>query len=272
MNFDVTYCGAVMRGINVPVYTQRADGKFASAWINDTQTQVVLTGYTAVSPKGNKHYQTTSGGWIYLPDGWEQVGTRAISQYSQAQAQAQANRIIKNNQSILCNNLLCARYADRFSYEQQQTIRDLQHRLDARNEALQAGGLTSNIQTSYPAGFVEFEPYLTKLMAGGSIGLATWVVVVIACTVVAATATAAYFAYKAIADESEKDVKYSQELTRVLTSKLTEEEYQQLLNETKGIVTKARIKQAIGSYGNVIKIAAIAFAGYTLYKLIKSRM
>ena len=269
MTFNVTYKGKVMQATNAAVYTLRADGKFAGTYTEGMTTRVVLTGYSAVSPKGNTHYQTTGGGWIYLPDGWEQVGTVAINAYSQKQAQALVNKIIRNNIQVLQNNLVCARYADKFTQEQQQQIRDLQTRLQARNDALQAGGLLKDVQASYPSGYAELSPYMDALMSGESVGVAMWVVVVIAATVVAATATAAYFAYKAFADESERDVKYSKELTRVLQSKLTEEEYQQLLNETKEIVTKARIKQAVGSYGVAAALVIALAGGVLLYKLLK---
>ena len=57
--------------------------------------------------------------------------------------------------------------------------------------------------------------------------------------------------------------------------KFTPEEYQQLLDETQGIVTKAKIRQAIGSYGNVLKIGAFIIAGYfigrTIYNFYKGR-
>lgn len=273
MKFDVTYAGKVMQMRNGVVYTLRPDGNFASAYADvDRETQVVLTGYTAVSLKGNTHYQTTNGGWIYLPDGWREIGTVAVAQYSQAQAQALVNKIIKNNETILRGNLLCARYASRFSESQQAQIRDLQNRLTARNNALQAGGLTQNIRTGYPEEYAELSGYLDALMQGNAIGIATWVVVVIAATVIAATATAAYFAYKSLADESERDVKYSQELTQALVSKLTPEEYQQLLDETKGMLTKTKIKSLVsGGFGS-LKWVAIAAGAYVIYKVIKQNL
>ena len=273
MKFDATYQGKVMQLYQGQVYSLRPDGRFAYAGaVYEYTARVALTGYTETSVSGNTGYQTTSGGYIFLSDGWEQVGTAPIAQYSQSQAQALVDKIIKNNKAIISNNLLCARYADRLTEEQKSAVRELQSRLQARNNALQAGGLTKDIETSYPAGYAELSAYLDALMAGETIGVATWVVVVIAATVIAATATAAYFAYKSLADESEKDVKYSKELTRVLTSKLTEEEYQQLLAETKGIVTKARIKQAVGSYGNALRYAGYAALAFFGYRFIKNTM
>lgn len=273
MTFNVAYQGAVMRGTGT-LYSLRPDGNFAGASIeldgNAVAHTVALTGYLQKSKKGNEHYQTTDGYWIYLPDNWEQVGTIAVMRYSQAQAQALVNKIIANNKIIISNNLLCARYANKLTSTQQAQVRTLQNRLQARNNALQAGGLTENIQTSYPQGFAEFEPYLDKLMSGGGVGIATWAVIVISCVVVAALSTAAYYAYKALADESAQDVKYSKELTAVLTSKLTEAEYQQLLNETQGIVTKSKIKSLVRSYSKWIAAGAVALGVYILTKTVRN--
>lgn len=242
---------------------------------------VLLTGVYVYFTKSQRYYVTRSGGYITYDifsnygswqNDWKQDGFgKKSAEYSQTQAQALVNKIIKNNKIIIANNLLCARFASKLTEAQKSQVRELQNRLQARNNALQAGQLTTNVQTSYPAGYAELSAYLDALMAGETIGLATWAIVVIAATVIAATATAAYFAYKAYADESERDVKYSKELTAILTSKLTEEEYQMLLNETKGIVTKARIKQSLSSYGKALTIAGLLVGGALLYKYFKNK-
>lgn len=239
----------------------------------------ILTGYAYYDGKWELYWQTTTGLCVYINtyDGtendWEIIKNfQSIPTIGQSQAQALVNKIIKNNETILRGNLLCARYASRFSEQQQTQIRDLQNRLTARNNALQAGGLTQNIRTGYPAEYAELSGYLDALMQGNAIGIATWVVVVIAATVIAATATAAYFAYKSLADESERDVKYSQELTQALVSKLTPEEYQQLLDETKGMLTKTKIKSLVsGGFGS-LKWVAIAAGAYAIYKVIKQNL
>lgn len=223
--------------------------------------------------------ETTAGGFISLDmydDNWKQVWNytphyTSVRQYSESQAQKYIDTIITNNKRIIRNNLLCARFASKLSAEQREQVVALQNRLQARNKALQAEGVTKDIKTSYPSGYAELSQDLEALMrseAVGVIGTAAWIV--ISCVVVAGMGVAAYYMYKSLAEESEKDVKFSDDLTRTLTSKLTEEEYQQLLQETKGIVTKARVKQALGSYWNVVKIAAFAIAGYAGYRFIKN--
>lgn len=271
IEFNATYQGRVYAMTGGIVY-DLIDGYFKGTGTEGYDRRVELTGYTAVSARGSVGHQTTSGSYIILSEGWQYIGNAPIVKYGVSAAQAQVNKIIKNNKKIISNNLLCARYADKLTDDQRATVRALQNRLMARNAALQDQGLTTNVQSSYPAGYAELSVYLGALMNGEGVGVATWVVVVIAATVIAATATAAYYWYKNLADESERDVKYSQELTQILTSKLTEEEYQQLLNETKGIVTKSKIKASLrGGWGALQTIAMIA-GGYAIYKIIKEKL
>lgn len=246
------------------------NGGFAGVGTDGATRQVTLTGYRETSQRGSVGYQTTSGYWVELDEGWQLIGTVAIASYSQTAAQAQINKIIANNKIIIRNNLLCARFAKRFTETQQAQIRELQSRLQARNAALQTDGLTSNVQTSYPKEYAELSGYLEALMQGEAIGVAVstivWIVVV--ATAIAATATAAYYTYKRLADESEVDAKFSKELTATLVSKLTPEEYQQLLDETKGLLTKAKIKQLVRGTSKWLLLAGVAAAGvaYYLYK------
>lgn len=233
-----------------------------------------LTGYFVIITDNEHAMLTTSGVWIilnYNNPQWEADGRVRTRTYSVSEAQALVNRIIKANIKITQNNLLCARYASKFTAAQQQQIRELQQRVVSRDNELKNAGFCTDVKTSHPAGYAELEPYLAALMNGQAIGIATWAVVVIACAIIASLSTAAYFAYKYYASEAEKDVKFSEDLTKVLVSKLTPEEYEQLLNETKGIVTKARILQSIGSYGKIFIYAAAIVGGALLFRVIKNK-
>ena len=274
MNFQATYQGKVYAMTNGTLYDfsdgylkgVQVSGEVDGQAVGD-RVQVALTGFSVTSKKGTVGYQTRSGQYIILSEGWQEIGQVAIAQYSQSKAQALANKIIKNDQQIIRNNLLCARYASKLTEAQQSAVRTLQNRLQARKYALQSEGLTTNVQTGYPTEYAELSGYLDALMQGEAIGVATWVVVVIAVTVLAATATAAYYTYKKLADESEQDLKYSKELTSVLVSKLTEEEYQQLLDETKGMLTKAKIKQLVRGDAKWLLFAGVGlFAWYYISK------
>lgn len=243
--------------------------------------EFILTGYYYASPTdGYIWAQTTSGLLImidFYDDRWLHTWSRtpnytSVPVHTETEAQRLVRKICQNNIQIVQNNLVCARYAKVFTEEQKSMIRELQDRAEMRKNALIDDGLCNGIQLSYPKGYADLEGYLDALMKGEAIGIATWVVVVIAATVIAGLGTAAYFAYKSFADESEKDVKFSKELMAVLAEKLTPEEYQQLLDETKGIVTKARIKQAASSYGNVLWIVGIAAVTLLAFRAIKNRL
>ena len=267
MNYDYTQAGKVYELTDGRIYSLRSDGRFANAMAATGQMRrVTLTGYYTQSISGSIGYQTRNGGYIILTEGWQYVNTVTVPQYTQTQAQAVVNKIIKCNKHILMNNLVCARYASKFTEDQQAQIRELQYRVQERDNALQSGGLCTGVQTSYPKGYAELEPYLASLMNGQAIGIATWAIVVIAAVVVASMGTAAYFAYKWYADQAEKDVKFSDELTQILAQRLTPEEYQMLLDETKGIVTKARIKQTFQTGSATLLWVGICLGGLYLYK------
>lgn len=272
MTFIQQYAGKFYASSNPYIYSYREDLQRYAAAMRGNYTTVCLTGWSDVSGySGSLMLQTVSGGYISLTDtecNWQEV-TGSAYRYSQKQAQALVDKIIKNNKVIVSNNLLCARYADRLTVSQRQRLYELQNRLMERNQSLTKGGLVQNVQTSYPAGYAELAPYMERFMASGSSGIgaiSVTAIVVISAIVIASLSTAAYFAYKRYADQSELDVKYSKELTAVLAQKLTEEEYNQLLQETKGIVTKARIKQSLSNYGSLLKWGLIAAGGLLLWK------
>lgn len=236
---------------------------------------VVCTGYFYQQSEDVLYFQTTSGWWVIatnnLTNEWSKDGTKGIRAISDQTAQKLVNNIIENNYRITRNNLLCARFINKLSVKEREQIAELQKRVQSRNEALKAEGVTDKIETGYPSGYAELSDDLSALMRSETIGaIATWVIIVIAATIVTGMGTAAYYMYKSLLEESERDVKFSDDLTRTLASKLTDEEYQQLMTETKGIVTKAKVKQALGSYWNVVKIAAFAVAGYAGFKFIKN--
>lgn len=186
---------------------------------------------------------------------WEFLG-RSSKAVTVRQAQDIINGIIRNNQYILNNNLLCARFVNKLTLQQRQTLYNLQYRLEQRNEALKNDELLKNQQEGYPEGYSEFGSELESFMRNPNIGVVTLSATAIICisaVVIGALSTAAYFAYQAYYKESEQDVKYSRELTEALQAKLTEEEYRQLLQETAGLLTRQKISQQIASLGGNLK-------------------
>lgn len=254
---------------------QLNDGYFAGVGTEGAGRQVVLTGYKATSRRGSVGYQTTGGYFIILSEGWEHVGTVNVLGKSDNAAQKLVDSIINDNAHILCNNLLCARFASKLTADQQQQVRNLQSRLETRNQALQDDGMIqkSSLVSNYPKGYGELEGYLQALMAGNAIGVVSWAFIIVSAVIIAGMGTAAYYTYKYFADEAAKDVQYSDELTRVLTSKLTPEEYQQLLDETNGFVTKHKIAQALSGWKkNIIWIVGGLLAGAAALTMIKNRL
>lgn len=144
---------------------------------------------------------------------------------------------------------------------------DLQSRLDARNTELLNDGLCTEQKVSSPPGYSAWYGYLQSFMTEAISGVTATIVV--SAIVIASLATAVYFAYKYMASEAEKDIKYSEELTKVLMERLTPEEYEQLMEETRGIVTKSNLKAKFGGALSALKWGLIAAAGYVLYKAFK---
>lgn len=277
MTFNKKYSGKTYtaNGAEIAWWTLRDDGRFAGTSIDvsaaDYRVYATLTGWTAVGRDGTKYYQATSGEYIDMADGWGLYESAPI--YSQSAAQRLVDQIIRNNRTIIANNLLCARYSGKLTAEQLQQVRDLQSRLEKRNSALIDAGVCSGLSKSYPQDYVELQPYLEQLMQAGAVsgvGSVT-VAIVVTAVVIASLSTAAYFAYKYYAEQSEQDVEFSKDLTKTLTSKLTPEEYQQLLSETKGKLTKAKILTNIGSTGRLLILAAAGVGAYFLYKLLRKQ-
>ena len=273
MTFNKSRAGQILQMVNGEVWTLTADGfTYTGAYIDSgAYAKVTLTGWSTPGNNGVTFWQTASGGWIILADGWQSVGYSTA--YSARSAQSYVDEIIKNNQLILQNNLVCARFANKLTSAQLAQLRGLQSRLNNRNKSLMEDGLVSVQDTSYPRGYADLANALNEVMAtGGTYGIgvvvSTTVIIVVSAVVVASLATAAYFAYKAFAAESRDDVKFSKELTKTLTSKLTPEEWQQLQDETQGIVTKTRVKQTIsnlGSLGSFLLTGGIVLGGLWVY-------
>lgn len=236
----------------------------------DPGTSFTCTGYYTYADSYNGqvlYAQTTAGVWILASDSFKFDETSRKLQYSQNQAQDYVNRMIENNKKIVSCNLFCARYASKLTASEKQLLYQLQTRLENRNQRLINDGLVSSVMTSTPAGYSQLQPYLQSFMQTGGVGvvISGTAVIVITAIVIASLSTAAYFAYKYLFEESADDVKYSEQLTKTLLAKLTPEEYDQLLRETQGIVTKTKIKQMISGSGNLLKWALIGTAAYMIY-------
>lgn len=279
MKFNSKYAGQYYTLQGGEVYVLRGDGRFAYAGANTASNIIVqLTGYYKQGTSSIM-YQTTQDGWIKLSDGWQNTGYAPIRQYTAKDAEYYVNQVIRNNAHILENNLFCARFASKLNDDEQSELYRLQSALQARNERIVNDGLCTDIKVSSPPGYSKLDGYLNQFMQAyansaeiNGVGvISTTAIIVVSCIVVGSLATAAYFAYKAFAAESEKDVKYSDELTKTLLNKLTPEEYEQLKRETNGIVTKTRLSSRFSGAFGLLKWGAVIAGGLLVYKYIKDK-
>lgn len=279
MNFNSKYAGQYYTLQGGEVYVLRGDGRFAYAGANTASNIIVqLTGYYKQGTSSIM-YQTTQDGWIKLSDGWQNTGYAPIRQYTAKDAEYYVNQVIRNNAHILENNLFCARFANKLNDDEQYELYRLQSALQSRNERIVNDGFCTDIKVSSPPGYSKLDGYLNQFMQAyansaeiNGVGvISTTAIIVVSCIVVGSLATAAYFAYKAFAAESEKDVKYSDELTKTLLNKLTPEEYEQLMRETNGIVTKTRLSSRFSGAFGLLKWGAVIAGGLLVYKYIKDK-
>lgn len=209
---------------------------------SDTRVHI-LTGFYINSGWSSSKYLflDTYGYWV---EGGQEIGTAVAT----GNGQDYVNEIIRNNKHIYENNLLCAFASKYMTEDDKYTLQELQKRLLIRNEALENNELTTQRKKSFPT---EYSAFYSKLesITNAKIGalISGTAMIVIAAVVIAAVGAAAYFAYQAFAAESAEDVKFSDELTAKLVSKLTKEELAQLYEETGGIVTSARLKEKFGT-------------------------
>ena len=276
ITFNKNYAGYVYSGAGT-VWHRNDDGRFNGVAVtvdgSADKVRYVATGFTSkasdgslmVNIQGEEFYD-----WIDVSSGEWTRGQMATI-YSQSQAQDYVNKMIANNKQILMNNLFCARFADRLTQAEKEQLYGLQSRLMERNNSLQRDGFVNQQQSSEAYGYGELSPYLRIFMQNGVSLVISTTAIVISCLVIASVATAAYFAYKYYYEQSARDVKYSDKLTKALMSKLTEEEYQQLLQETQGIVTKASLKARLGNSFDIAKWAIIAVGVFTIYNLFATK-
>lgn len=209
----------------------------------DNRTHV-LSGFYFVG-NNNTWYQDTLGYWV--TGGYQTTKEVAIGS-----GQDYVNQIIRNNKKIYENNLLCSAAAKYMTADDLQLLQDLQTRMLIRNQALENNTLTTSRKVSYPEGYINLSSKLDTLMNQKvGVALSTGAMIVVSAVVITSVAVAAYFAYKAFAAESEDDVKFSDELTAKLVSKLSASELAQLYDETEGIVTSARLKEKFGTVAGI---------------------
>lgn len=259
-------------------YTLRDDGKFAGIGITvsfaSIRTTCTLTGYYVERTAG-KVCLSDKGYWILLSE-WTPTGSvGVVSERTDADAQKLINEIISNDIRILQNNLICARFSNYLTNKEKEKLVFLQHQLQNRDKKLKNSNFFTSVKTNYPKGLSDYAPYLEQLEQDdkdGKLGVAvsTIVMIVTAVAAIAGIGTIIYYNYIAIYNESGLDVEYSEKLLAKLKEKLTEEEFQQLEKETKGMITKAYFKGTGSGVTGLVKWSLIAVGGFFIYKTVKN--
>ena len=223
-----------------------------------------LTGFY-YQKNGMAYYQTTGSRYIKWDDSAAIVAAAATSG---GNAQSTIDKIIKNNKRILENNLICARFSHLLTAEQKDVLYGLQQRLLIRDNALRNNTLISSARESYPKGYMAEYGYLDSFMTAYEGTSAVPVLyIVVSAVVVASLSVAAYYAYKAYLTESIQDVEYSDELTKILTEKLSDEDFQMLKEETGGMITKAKIKGRFEASSGIVSLLGWGAAIFAAYKI-----
>ncbi|MFT3753685.1 MAG: hypothetical protein QM800_12705 [Paludibacter sp.] len=180
------------------------------------------------------------------------------------------DQLINNNKAIYENNLLCAAVlkikGGNVDQEQKKVLYALQTRLNARNEKIAGSTFLESKRTATPTTFNKYTTDLQEFMNNPGIGIAPVVAAIVVYVVVPVLLSAIiYLIFRETHKESTNNVVYSKKLTNVLLSKLTPEEYEQLLAENQE--NADRIKKA-ASGGSLIATAKYLAIGYLGFRVI----
>lgn len=263
-------------------------GNWAGGRVKATEGAVIQkTGHGFTVPAGT--IVTLNGWWDglkyyiveypgYYIDLRDWVEYSDAPQKTQAQAQNIVNKLLKNNQIIFENNLLAARFANRMNLSEKNTLYGLQKRLEQRDSQLREADVFSSLQEAKIMGYANYQNYLNNFMSSYNSGvglvISTTTAIIIGAVVVASLSTAAYYAFKALYEESVKDVELSKKMLQTLAKyNISDEDLRIIEQETQGIVNKAvfmeKINTTFGNIKNILLYGALGYVGYQLYKKYK---
>lgn len=268
MQFDVKLAGFKARANQSAMINTLGRGFQVGAG-----TVVTLTGwyYNYLN-----YYIVEYPGYYISIDSWDIISTPTSK--SQAQAQNIVNKLLKNNQIIFENNLLAARFANRMNISEKNTLYGLQKRLEQRDSQLREADVFSSLQEAKIMGYANYQNYLNNFMSlynsGVGLVISTTTAIIIGAVVVASLSTAAYFAFKALYEESVKDVELSKKMLQTLAKyNISDEDLRIIEQETQRIVNRAvfmeKINTTFGNIKNILLYGALGYVGYQLYKKYK---
>ena len=188
--------------------------------------------------------------------------------------------LIKNNKSILENNLLCAALIDKIDVadiqipnEYRSRLIALQTNLQQRDKHLSESIFIDKKTVASPLGFDKYSQQLSDFMKDPGIGIAPVVIYIVVSVVFGIMLSGIiYLLFKSDHSQSKLDITYSKDLTATLLKKLTPEEYQQLITENKENAQKIADAASGNSFLNTAKYLAVGYLGFTVIdKFIQSR-
>ena len=266
LSYNRDFCGVTIRTQNV--YTMHGIlNRFVASSTGQNFT-CTLSGFY-FSGQSGLWMQTTDSEWVLNTES-EFIG-QSTYQITIEDAQKIIDTITANDKRIYENNLICARFADRLTDEQRNQLTLLQGRLSLRDTAIRLNTNLRDKKESYPQGYIEFYDRLQQITGGVGIVISTTAMIIISAVVLAGMATAVYFAFRSWCNESIRDVKYSDELTKTLLEKLTPEEYARLKKETGGMITKAKLSGRFAGASGLFKWVLIGVGCGFLYNSYKKR-
>lgn len=258
-------------GLNAP--EPAGNGKYKIVSVNfKAGTTVLLTGRAIEFGDGKIAFQIRYGdkGWGYiLEENMNDWRYHSLVNHSETDSvQKAVNEILKNNQHILENNLLCARMISLYDKkgiavpkEHRQLLYNLQARLQNRNTEIKKQA--TEVQEAQSPNFNGYGTDLQNFMQNPKIGLiiSTTLAIVIIAVLVILTGTTAYLLFDKFRSESKQDIKYSDELTLELKKYLPADVYNQLIKENKANADQFNkiIDKASGK--GMLKTAGYAAAG-----------
>lgn len=239
---------------------------------------LTLTGLQRTTSKGNKMIQALENSNVYVDVTLMGTNYTVVGDAEAGDAQSTVEQLIENNKKIFTNNLICARFADKFDDEQKLRLVKIQANLIDSNTALQDNGLVTGQTASYPKGVEKYVTYLNDFMTVSVSGIGIVInltTIIVTALVLTAMSVTAYFIFKAYLNQSIDDLHYSEELMKVLDEKLTDEERKMLYDETAGYVNMQKLKTATKTTFSSIKTALLVvgggFLGFKLFQYVKAQ-
>jgi len=187
-------------------------------------------------------------------------------------AQSLMNKLLSNNKHILENNLLCARIISicennniEISTQIRSDLFKLQGRLQVRNKEIADCSFIDIKKTETTNDFSIYNKDLENFTSSPKIGIAPVVVGIIVYVVVPLLVSAIlYLLFFRSKNESDLDIKYSDDLLSNLKKFLQEDVFNQLMEKKEKNAKRISEVSSGNTWIKTIKLIAVGYIGYTV--------